>query len=124
MILSVAAGLAPHVAGGRMRMLGVSGGKELAAFPGVATFRDSGFAFLDAARGWFGLAAPAKTAPEIITRLNSEVNAIARQPDFIAGMAKTGQAAEASTPEELTALMKTEMETWAKVVRDARVELQ
>ena len=124
MILSVAAGLAPHVTTGRMRMLGVTGAQQLASFPGVATFRDSGFAFLDAVRGWFGLAAPAKTAPEVIARLNAEVNAIAKQPDFIAGMAKTGQAAMGSTPEELTALLKTETETWAKVVRDAKVQLQ
>jgi tripartite-type tricarboxylate transporter receptor subunit TctC len=52
------------------------------------------------------------------------VNAIAKQPEFIAGMAKTGQEASGSTPEQLTALIKQEMETWAKVVRDAKVALQ
>ena len=123
-ILSVAAGLAPHVAAGRMRMLGVSGPNRLPALPGVPTFRESGFEFLDAVRGWFGLAAPAKTPPAIIARLNAEVNAIAKQPDFVAQLAKAGQAASTGTPEELTALMKHEMETWAKVVREAKVALQ
>jgi tripartite-type tricarboxylate transporter receptor subunit TctC len=124
MILSVAAGLVPLVAGGRMRMLGVTGGERLPALPAVPNFRDGGFAYLDVVRGWFGLAAPAKTPPAIVARVNAEVNAIARQPDFIAELSKVGQTANAGTPEDLTALMKAEIETWARVVREAKVELQ
>lgn len=124
MILSVAAGLAPHVAAGRMRLIGVSGPERVPAFPTVPTFRESGHDYLDAVRGWFGLAAPAKTPPAVIARINSEVNAIAKLPDFVAEMAKVGQTAVAGTPEALTAHMKAEMQTWAKVVRDAKVQLQ
>jgi tripartite-type tricarboxylate transporter receptor subunit TctC len=124
MILSVAAGLAPHVAAGRMRMIGVTGPVRLQVLPEVPTFREQGFAFLDTVRGWFGLAAPAKTPGAIIARLNAELNAIAKQPDFIAELAKTGQAASTGTPEELSTLMKNELETWARVVREAKIEQQ
>ena len=124
MILSVAAGLVPLVTGGRMRMLGVTGGERLSALPAVPTFRESGLAYLDVVRGWFGLAAPLKTPQAVVTRLNAEINAIGKQPDFIAEMAKVGQTVTGGTPEELTALMKLELETWARVVREAKVELQ
>jgi tripartite-type tricarboxylate transporter receptor subunit TctC len=124
MILSVATGLAPIVQGGRLRMLGVTGSAALPALPQVQTMQSQGLAYLDAVRGWFGLAAPLKTPQYVITRLNAEVNAIARSPDFIAEMARTGQVPTGGTPEDLSALMASELETWAKVVRDAKVELQ
>lgn len=124
MILSVAAGLVPITVGGRMRMLGVTGAERVTAVPTVPNFRDGGFGYLDVVRGWFGLAASAKTPPAIIARLNAEINAIGKQPDFIADMNKVGQTVTGGTPEELTALMKNELETWARVVREARVELQ
>jgi tripartite-type tricarboxylate transporter receptor subunit TctC len=60
----------------------------------------------------------------VITRLNAEINAIAKSPDFIAELAKTGQVPSGGTPEEFTAMMKAELETWARVVKEARVELQ
>jgi tripartite-type tricarboxylate transporter receptor subunit TctC len=124
MILSVAAGLAPFTSNGRMRMIAITGDKAVSAFPGVQTVRDQGMPYLDSVRGWFGLAAPLKTPQAVIMRMNAEINAIAKQPEFIADLAKSGQVPTGGTPEDLTALMKNELETWARVVRDAKVELQ
>lgn len=124
MILSVAAGLVPIVQGGRMRMLGVTGSTGLPALPQVQTMQSQGIGYLEVVRGWFGLAAPLKTPQVVITRLNAEINAIARSPDFIAELAKTGQVPTGGTPEEMSAMMKAELETWARVVKDAKVELQ
>lgn len=124
MILSVAAGLVPIVQGGRMRMLGVTGTTGLPALPQVQTMQSQGIGYLEVVRGWFGLAAPLKTPQHVITRLNAEINAIAKSPDFIAELAKTGQVPSGGTPEEFTAMMKAELETWARVVKEARVELQ
>jgi tripartite-type tricarboxylate transporter receptor subunit TctC len=124
MIMSVAAGLTPHATSGRMRLLGVTGAKRLPILPSVPTFREIGFPYLDTVTGWFGLAAPAKTPKAIIARLNREVNEIGKEPSFIAAMAKSGQSVDTGTPEELTELMKHEVVTWAKVVRDAKVKVQ
>ena len=124
MILSVAAGLAPIALGGRMRMIGVTGTSGLPALPQVQTMQSQGIGYLEVVRGWFGLAAPLKTPQHVITRLNSEINAIAKSPDFIAELAKTGQVPTGGTPEDMTTLMKNEVETWAKVVKDARVTQQ
>jgi tripartite-type tricarboxylate transporter receptor subunit TctC len=124
MILSVAAGLAPHTTSGRMRMIGITGDKPLSAFPGITTFRSEGFDYLDSVRGWFGLAAPLKTPEAVIQRLNTEINSIAKQPDFIADLGKSGQVPTGGTPAEMTAYMKKELETWSRVVRDAKVQIQ
>lgn len=124
MIMSVAAGLAPIAIGGRMRMIGVTGTNGLPALPQVRTFQNQGIQYLEVVRGWFGLAAPLKTPAAVITRLNAEINAIAKSPDFIAELEKTGQVPTGGSPEDLTTLMKTELETWARVVRDAKVEKQ
>jgi tripartite-type tricarboxylate transporter receptor subunit TctC len=124
MILSVATGLVPLVQGGRARMIGVTGPIGIPVLPQVQTMSSQGAGYLDVVRGWFGLAAPLKTPQFVITRLNAEINAIAKAPDFIAEMAKTGQVPTGGTPEDLTTLMRNELETWAKVVRDAKVELQ
>ncbi len=124
MILSVATGLVPIVQSGRMRMLGVTGTTGLPALPQVQTMQSQGFGYLDVVRGWFGLAAPLKTPQIVINRLNAELNAIAKSPDFIAEMANTGQVPTGGTPEDLTILMKNELETWARVVKEAKVEIQ
>jgi tripartite-type tricarboxylate transporter receptor subunit TctC len=124
MILSVAAGLAPHTSTGRMRMVGITGDHHLSAFPGVQTFKEQGTSYLESVRGWFGLAAPLKTPQVVIQRMNSEINAIAKQPDFVADLAKSGQVPTGGTPEQMHAYMKVELETWARVVRDAKVQLQ
>ncbi len=124
MILSVAAGLVPIVQGGRMRMIGVTGSSGISALPEVKTMQSQGAGYFDVVRGWFGLAAPLKTPQFVITRLNSEINAIATSPDFIAELAKTGQVPTGGTPEDLTELMKHELATWAKVVKEAKVQLQ
>ncbi len=124
MMISVAAGLIPHVKAGRMVMIGVTGKSKLPALPEVLTVGEQGAAYLNALISWFGLAAPLKTPQPILTRLNAEVNAIASQADFIAELAKSGQEADAGTPEEMTEKLKLELATWARVVRDAKIPLQ
>ncbi len=124
MMISVAAGLVPHVKAGRMVMIGVTGKSKLPVLPEVLTAGEQGAAYLNALNGWFGLAAPLKTPQPILTRLNAEVNAIASQADFIAELAKSGQEADAGTPEEMTEKLKLELATWARVVRDAKIPLQ
>ena len=124
MLLSVATGLVPIVQSGRMRMVGVTGSTGLPALPDVRSMQSQGAGYLDVVRGWFGLTAPLKTPGFVVTRLNSEINAIAKSPDFIAEMAKTGSTPTGGTPEDMTELMKNELATWAKVVKEAKVELQ
>jgi tripartite-type tricarboxylate transporter receptor subunit TctC len=124
-LLSVAAGLVPLVQGGRVRMIGVTGQQGgLPALPDVKVMQSQGAGYLDVVRGWFGLAAPLKTPQFVVTRLNQEINGIAKDPAFVAQMTKAGSTPTAGTPEQMTTHMRNELETWAKVVKEANVQLQ
>ena len=73
---------------------------------------------------WCGLFAPANTPKEIVARLNAEVRKIVDSPDIKARLAATGFAAFSSSPEELGAFVKSEVVTWARLIKDAGIEPQ
>ena len=90
--------------------------------PDVPTFRESGF---DAAvDGWNSLVAPAGTPREIIAFLNGHVRAIIDDPGFSQRMVELGGEPVASSPEELDARLKSDIELWAAVVKKVGLEPQ
>ncbi len=68
---------------------------------------------------WWGFVAPAKTPPEIVNKLNAEINKALSNPAVVARLAELGVEPEKRTPAEFTAYMRTEMEKWATVVKAA-----
>jgi tripartite-type tricarboxylate transporter receptor subunit TctC len=62
--------------------------------------------------------APAKTPPEIIKRLNDEINAALKQPDVAKKLADQGIELRASTPQAAQAFIDKQIDVWALVVRD------
>jgi len=67
--------------------------------------------------------APGKTPPELIARLNADVNAVMAAPDLRESLAKQGLIPVTSTPDELAALVKADLVRWSKVVADAKISL-
>jgi tripartite-type tricarboxylate transporter receptor subunit TctC len=105
------------VKAGKVRGLAVTGSKRVAAIPMVPTVAESGFpGFEDAT--WVGVFAPARTAPAIVQRLNTEVNSILRQPEFQARLAAVGFEPMGGSSAEAAAFLKTEMAKWARVVHE------
>lgn len=70
---------------------------------------------------WYGLGAPRNTPPEIISKLNSDVNAILAEPQMKARLAALASAPLILSPEELGKLIADETEKWGKVVRAAGI---
>ena len=104
----------------QIRALASSGTKRSPQLPGVPTLRESG---LDAAvDGWNSLVAPAGTPREIIMILNGHVRAIIGDPDFQKRMIDLGGEPKASTPQELEARLKSDIDMWAAVVKKAGLE--
>jgi tripartite-type tricarboxylate transporter receptor subunit TctC len=66
---------------------------------------------------WTGICAPKKTPPEIIERLNKEVNAVLADPRFNAKLAEFGATGLAGSPSEFGKLIADETEKWAEVVK-------
>jgi tripartite-type tricarboxylate transporter receptor subunit TctC len=84
----------------------------------VPTIAESGYKGFDATT-WFGLLVPAKTSPEIVKRLNEEVNKILKDPEVRAKLASEGGEALGGSPEQFAALLKTDIARWGKVVKDS-----
>jgi tripartite-type tricarboxylate transporter receptor subunit TctC len=113
----------PHVDSGRVRALAVSGPSRIEAFPTVPTVAEAGVAGYEAMQ-WYGMAAPAGTAPQIIARLHAEAAKALHSDEMKAKLALDGAQPVGSTPAEFAALIRRELEKWTRVVHAAGIELQ
>lgn len=106
----------PHVRNGRLKALGVSTPKRSAAVPELPTIAESGLPGYSAT-AWYGVLAPAGTPREIIMKINAEIVKGLRTEEMKKRIASDGGEVIGSTPEEFTAVMKTDIAKWAKVVQ-------
>lgn len=107
----------PHIDGRKLRPLAVTTSRRSAQLPDVPTIAESGFAGFDAP-AWWAVLAPAKTPPEIVRRMNDEINAALKNPDVAARLAGQGIATFSGTPDAARAFIDAQMDVWAKVVKD------
>ncbi|MGV3629326.1 MAG: Bug family tripartite tricarboxylate transporter substrate binding protein [Betaproteobacteria bacterium] len=113
----------PQVRAGKIRALAVSTAKRSSAMPDLPTIAEAGVPGYEAG-AWFGLLAPAGTPKAIVMRLSAENARILKLPDVSKRISELGADPVGSTPEEFVALIQSEIAKWAKVIKDANVELQ
>ena len=113
--------LKPHVDSKRMRPLVVTTSKRSPDLPDVPTLSESGFAGFDAP-AWWAVLAPAKTPPEIIKRMNEEINKVMRTPDTAKRLDAQGIDVIGGTPEAARVFIDRQMDVWAKVVKDNNIQ--
>ncbi|HXU16753.1 MAG TPA: tripartite tricarboxylate transporter substrate binding protein [Terriglobales bacterium] len=123
MAIEFASVAVPHIKAGKVRALAIVGPKRKPAVPDIPTAAELGFPAFDLA-GWNGFLVPSGTPPEIIARLNKEIVAALRQPEFIAWIDSLGSETIPSTPEEFASHMRAETVRWAKIVKDARIQME
>ncbi|WP_420225117.1 Bug family tripartite tricarboxylate transporter substrate binding protein [Pigmentiphaga litoralis] len=110
------------VKGGKLIALSTTGEKRSTSLPDVPTFAEQGLPKLTV-NAWTGLFAPANLPPAIVTRLNSELAKIAKQPDYMDRIEKAGNVAAApGTPAQFAEFVRAEGVRWQKVAADAGVE--
>jgi tripartite-type tricarboxylate transporter receptor subunit TctC len=107
----------PHVKAGRVRALAVTSPQRHPVVPDLPAVAETvpGYRYLV----WYGLLAPAGTPAPVIQRLNIAAVKILQARDTQERLAGEGLETKTSTPEEFTAYLKSEVETWAKVVHAA-----
>jgi len=71
---------------------------------------------------WYGIAAPARTQPAIVQRLNRELNKILEMPDVRRSFAQQGAEAVGGTPEQFERFMREESARWRVVVKQAGIK--
>ncbi len=108
---------------GKLRMLGVATPQRAASVPEVATFAEQGIKDQDSDT-LTGLVVPAATPREIVELLQKEIAKAVAQPDVKEKLATLGFVPVANTPEEFGARIKSEIEKWGKVVRDAKLRIE
>ena len=108
---------------GKLRVLGIAAAARAAALPDVATFAEQGIKDQDADT-LTGLVVPAGTPKEIVTLLQKEIAKAVAQPDVKEKLAALGFVPVANAPEEFGARIKSEIEKWGKVVRDAKLRIE
>lgn len=106
----------PHIVEGRLRALAVSGKRRSLSLPDVPTMVEAGFTDMSGEQ-WVGALAPAGTPKEIVALLQREITKAAASPDLKERFVSLGFAPVGSTPEEFAAFIRSEMETWSKVIR-------
>jgi tripartite-type tricarboxylate transporter receptor subunit TctC len=108
-----------------LRPLAVLGAKRAPQLPSVPAARESGGALAKfQASSWNGLAAPAKTPPAAIERLNREVNAALAKPDVRQRLADLNLIAQGSSPAELREHLTGEIRRWSDVIARAGIPRQ
>lgn len=106
-----------NAATGRMKMIAVVGEKRSPFTPDVPTLTEQGIKGIDLV-GWLGWFGPANLPPEITKKLNAALLKALADPAVKTAIEKGGYESVSSTPEELTALTKRDIERWGKVIRD------
>lgn len=115
-----AGGAAPHVQSARLRSIAVGSARPSALAPGLPTIAASGVPGYDS-DFLSAVFAPAGTPPAIVSRLNREIARYLQSADGRDAFLKAGNEAAPSTPEGLTAIIKSDMATYGKVLKPAGV---
>ena len=110
----------PHVRGGRLRALGITGLKRSDAAPDWPTIAEAGLPGYEASI-WFGFLAPAKTPKPIIARLHQEITSILKRPEARQTIVAQGGDPVASTPTEFDRVIREDIERIAKLVKTAGI---
>jgi tripartite-type tricarboxylate transporter receptor subunit TctC len=112
----------PHIKAGRLNALGVGSAKRSSALPNVQAIAEAvpGYEYTT----WFGIFAPARTPPAIVTRLNSEIVKGLAAPELNQRFVANGGEPAPSTPDELRRYMIEESARWAKTIKVAGIRIE
>jgi tripartite-type tricarboxylate transporter receptor subunit TctC len=112
-----------HVRSGTVRGLAVTTGERIAILPDMPTIAESGVPGFDVS-SWFGFFVPVKTPLDIIARISADTNAALAYPSVKARFDELGAIPKGSTPAELAAFLKSEIEKWGPVIQEAKIRVE
>jgi len=110
----------PHIKGGKLRALGVTGLKRSPALPEVPTIAEAGVPGYDSL-SWSGFAVPAGTPRDVVQRLNRETAMILLAPEMRQKLAEQGADAIGGPPEAFAGHVRKEREKWGRLVRERNI---
>jgi tripartite-type tricarboxylate transporter receptor subunit TctC len=111
----------PHVKSGKIRALGTTGATRSSFLPDVPTIAEAGFPGYETIN-WYAFVAPAKTPRDILERLHRDITGALKAPDVREQLLAAGMEPAPGTPENLAATIEREYKTWARVVKEAKIQ--
>jgi tripartite-type tricarboxylate transporter receptor subunit TctC len=120
MLFTTTISAAPHIKSGKLRALALTSGKRQASMPDVPTIGETIPGYR--AEAFQGMVAPAGVPAAIVNKISAEVARIVKLPDVSERFQLDGAEAVGSTPKEFAAFLKTEMQKWSKVIKDAGIK--
>jgi tripartite-type tricarboxylate transporter receptor subunit TctC len=112
-----------QVDAGNTRALAVSGPARNPMHPAVPTITETGVAQLEL-ESWFGLFAPAKTPPEVLAKLRTEMAQVTSAPDVAETFRKAGGRPLSMNADDTRVLVQRDAQRWTKLIRDADIKAE
>ncbi|MFY9957218.1 Bug family tripartite tricarboxylate transporter substrate binding protein [Bradyrhizobium sp.] len=113
----------PHAKAGSLRALAVTTKERVAVVPDIPTIAESGVPGFDVF-SWFGFFVPAKTPEGVIAKINADTNAALVYPAVKTRFEELGATPKGSTPAELATFLKSEIDKWGPVIREAKIRVE
>jgi tripartite-type tricarboxylate transporter receptor subunit TctC len=111
----------PHIDNKRIRPLAVTSLKRVPEFPEIPTIAEAGYPGFEAP-AWWALLASAKTPPELVKRMNEELNKVLQNPDVSQRLSAQGIEISGGSVDKAKTFIDKQIDTWAKVVRDNNIK--
>ena len=122
MLFTTTISAAPHIKAGKLKALALTSAKRLPTMPDVPTIGETVPGYQ--AEAFQAVVAPAGVPRPIVEKLAAEIGAIVRSPDIAARFDADGALPVGSTPQAFAAFLKTEMLKWARVIKEAGIQLE
>ena len=115
--------LTPFIRNGTLRALGVTSARRSVIFPELPTLSETGVPGFHAV-GWFGVFGVAKTPQSIVSKLNTELSALMKEPDLRDRLLAQGAEPMTGSPDDLRKYLAREIEVWGRVIREAGIKAE
>ena len=116
-------GAIPQIRSGKLKAIAITGESRLHALPQVVTFAEAGLPGYDA-KNWFGILAPAGTPKAIVDKLSGELAKFLADSGFREKLTSQGLDPFASSPDQFAALIKADLEKYARIVKAANIRME
>jgi tripartite-type tricarboxylate transporter receptor subunit TctC len=111
-----------NVKEGRLRALAVTTPKRVPQLPNIPTMLEVGMTGYEMTN-WYGVMGPANTPRDVVTKLNAEINRIMTLPDAKQRLEEVGTQLDPKSPEQFATFLRSEVQKYAKVTKDANVKI-
>jgi tripartite-type tricarboxylate transporter receptor subunit TctC len=111
-----------YVKGGRLKPLAIASKHRISQLPEVKTFEELGIKAVDS-NNWYGIFVSSKTPRSMIDQLNKNLKKVLENPSTVTKLEQSGTEPRWSTPDELTAILKSDTQKWAKLIKDKNIKV-